>query len=401
MGIPQGIRGDEWATEKPYILHKLWRIIIYPISITLTLDGNDMVVSAFAPVKDIVVLGRPDLWGFLVLPPEYAFSFYWWSRLILLFMASFEMGRILTKRYRYAALAAVIITFAPPVQWWLSQTLMLMLMSGQFALVLFNKYLNSKRNYNKVLSLLGVGFFGLVYTLTLYPATQVPLAYILLAVLIYLVIENKERKPLAPNRLVQYVLAMIPFIGIMMHFYINSRPAMHTILNTVYPGSNRPWIPLPWDYDFYQFVNVFTALIRQPDFSNASEISQYYTFLPFVILTSVALILRYQRKALLQALLLGISILLWIASWLPQMPIVNKLTLLSFTYPVRMTYASGFGCTLLMISLLPLLERKMRGGYSAKTAGIIAGIIGFLTLCVLTNSDNVSASLKPFHLVRL
>lgn len=147
LGIPQGIRGDEWATEKPYYFAQIMGDNELPyFNKNLSFDGNDMVVSAFAPVKDITILARPDLWGFLFLPGEYAFSFYWCFRLILLFMASFEMGYLLTKRYRYAILAAFIICFAPPVQWWLSQTLMLMLMSGQFAVVLFDKYLRAEKN---------------------------------------------------------------------------------------------------------------------------------------------------------------------------------------------------------------------------------------------------------------
>ncbi|MDT8979775.1 hypothetical protein RQP50_26425 [Paenibacillus sp. chi10] len=397
LGIPQGIRGDEWATEKPYYFAQVMGSD--PLSYfntNLSFDGNDMVVSAFAPVKDIVIIARPDLWGFLILSPEYAFSFYWWSRIVLLFMASFEMGLLLTKRYRYAAFTALIISFAPPVQWWLSQTLMLMLMSGQFALVLFNKYLNSTKSISKFLALLGVGFFALVYALTMYPATQVPLAYIFMAILVYLIIDNKSKKPFALKKLVHYVLAIVPFLGIIVHFYSKSNPAMTTIMNTIYPGSSRPWISLPWDYEFYQFVNVFTASVHWPQFLNASEISQFYTFAPFLIIVTLGLIWRNRNKLLLPSLLFGASVMLMLVAWLPRSSFINKITLLSFTYPVRITYAYGFGFTLLIICLLPLLERKIAGSYSNKNASLIAGTVGFLTLCILTNSENVFGFFKSF-----
>ncbi|WP_127489954.1 DUF7657 domain-containing protein [Paenibacillus ehimensis] len=398
LGIPQGIRGDEWATEKPYYFAQVMSGNELPyFNNKLSFNGNDMVVSAFAPVKDIIILARPDLWGFLILPPDFAFSFYWCSRLILLFMASFEMGLLLTRRYRYALLTAMVITFAPPVQWWLSQALMLMLMSGQFAVVCFNNYLKSKTNYGRILNLLAISFFALVYIFTMYPATQVPLAYIFLALLIYLCIENKNRKPLAPLRLFQYMLMMAPVVGIIVHFYTKSKFAIHTMMNTTYPGTNRPWIPLPWDYDLYQFVNVFTASIRHPHFLNSSEISQFYSFIPFVILISTFLLLRFKRRLLLLALLLGASVILWLFSWMPQISIINKITLMDFTYPVRITYAYGFGFTLLVVALLPLLEKKIKF-FSPKTAGIISGLICFLTLCILTNSDNIFGYYKAFTL---
>lgn len=399
LGIPQGVRGDEWATEKPYYFAQVMNNNNLPyFNDKLSFDGSDMVVSAFAPVKDIVILARPDLWGFLFLSPEYAFSFYWMSRIVLLFMASFEMGLLLTKRYRYAILSAIVITFAPPVQWWLSQALMIMLMSGQYALVLFNKYLNSKSTLGKYLSILGVGFFAMVYILTMYPATQVPLAYVFLAILIYLCVENNKRKPFAPIRIIQYILAIIPFAAIILHFFIQSKPALDTIMNTVYPGSNRPWISLPWDYELYQFVNAFTASIQHPNFLNSSEISQFYTFMPFILLLTIALIKRYNRNLLLPTLLLCASLFLWLIAWMPKIPLLNKITMLDFTYPVRITYAYGFGMTLLIISLLPLLEVKLKDVYSKKFAGLFAGTIYFLTLCVLTNSENAFDYFKSFKI---
>ncbi|WP_307541869.1 hypothetical protein [Paenibacillus sp. W4I10] len=397
MGIPQGIRGDEWATEKPYYFAQVMgNDKLKYFNGNLNFDGNDMVISAFSPVKDVVIVARPDLWGFLFLPMDYAFSFYWFSRLVLLFMASFEMGLLLSKRYRYALMAAVVITFGSPVQWWLSQALMLMLMSGQFALVLFHQYLNSKKWYLKVITILGVGFFGLIYILTMYPATQVPLGYVFLAIFIYLLVKNRNEKPFSIKRILHYVVASLPFFLILYHFYLNSKPAINTITNTIYPGSSRPWIKLPWDYDLYQFVNTFMAIIKHPDFLNASEISQFYTFIPFVFLLCLVILSKKRSEFLLQILLMCACTLLILVAWLPQNTVLNKLTLLSYTYPVRITYAYGFGITLLIISLLPSLEIKAVNAPFQKLAGIISGLIGFITVCVLSNSENIFNYFKSF-----
>ncbi|MBY3619303.1 hypothetical protein HGO21_07035 [Acinetobacter sp. CUI P1] len=399
LGIPQGIRGDEWATEKPYYFAQTnANPTLQYFNKNLSFAGTDMVVSAFAPVKDITVIARPDLWGFLVMPNDYAFSFYWTLRLILLFMASYEMGVFLTKKNRFGIITAIIITFAPPVQWWLSQSLMLMIMSGQFAIVLFNKYLNSHKLYSKVISLSGIALFVLVYILTMYPATQVPLGYVFLMLFIYVLIENKKNKPFAFARLLQYAVILIPIALVLYHFYTNSAPALHVIMNTVYPGSDRPWIKLPWDYELYQFVNIFTASIKQPDFLNASEISQFFTFTPFVIIVATTLMFKHKNKPILISLLLSVSLFLMLISWIPEVPFFNKITLLSFTYPVRITYAYGYSFTLLIVCLLAHLEDKRENLFSGRVPLILSSVICFLTLCIMTNSINIFSYFKSFSI---
>ncbi|OMD68450.1 hypothetical protein BSK62_02790 [Paenibacillus odorifer] len=399
LGNPQGIRGDEWATEKPYYFAQTnANPTLQYFNKNLSFTGTDMVISAFAPVKDITVIARPDLWGFMVMPNDYAFSFYWTLRLILLFMASYEMGVLLTKKQRFGIITAIVITFAPPVQWWLSQALMLMLMSGQFAIVLFNKYLNSKKLFGKFISLSGLALFALVYILTMYPATQVPLGYVFLMLFIYVLIENKKNKPFAFSRLLQYAVMLIPIALVLYHFYSNSKPALHVIMNTVYPGSDRPWIKLPWDFELYQFVNIFTASIKQPDFLNASEISQFFTFTPFVIIVATTLIFKNKKKSLLMSLLLSVSLFLMLVSWIPEVPFFNKITLLSFTYPVRITYAYGYSFTLLIVCLLAHLEDKRENLFTGRMPLILSSVICFLTLCIMTNSINIFSYFKSFSI---
>ncbi len=142
LGIPRGIRGDEWATEKPmYFAQALSKNPFQYFNEKLGFEGYDMVVSGFSPIKDVLILTRPDLWGFLFLSKDYAFSFYWNLRLLLLFMSVFEFIYFFGKKDGYIAfLSAVIVVFSPPVQWWLSQSLMIMIYSALFFLVCYMKF---------------------------------------------------------------------------------------------------------------------------------------------------------------------------------------------------------------------------------------------------------------------
>lgn len=361
LGIPQGLRGDEWATEKPYYFAQENTDYAY-FNTNMMLDGCDMVVSAFAPVKNIMILTRPDLLGFLFLPRDYAFSFYWNLRILILFMASFELAAMLTQKNKYGVIFGLFICFAPPVQWWLSQVIIIIIWSGEYFIVLFNKMLNENRKLKKYLYLLLASWMALIYIFTLYPAVQVPMGYIFAGMLLYLIVKNWNRKPFCMGHLCCYGF-MICVIGCFcMYYYKMSGKAMATILNTIYPGKSRSWMPLNWDYELLQLVNPMTWCKYLQSVNNC-EASQYYSFAPFVIVGLLFLLAKKtdkkEPKILLIKILVIISSLLWMISYLPVMPLFNKVTLLSFTYPVRILLASGYGFMLALVMILSVHQEKI------------------------------------------
>lgn len=361
LGTPQGLRGDEWAVEKPYYFAQDSMDYAY-FNRNLMLDGCDMVVSAFAPVKDIMILTRPDLWGFLFLPRDYAFSFYWNLRIIALFMASFELGAMLTQKNKFGVILGLFICFAPPVQWWLSQVIIIIIWSGEYFIVFFNKLLQANRKLQKYLYLLLGSWMALIYIFTLYPAVQVPMGYIFAGMLLYLIIKNWDCKPFGASHIYCYG-CMLGIIGCFcMYYYKMSGTAMATILNTIYPGKSRSWMTLSWDYELLQLVNPVTWCKYLQSINNC-EASQYYSYAPFVIVGLLFLLVKKSDKEISKILLIKIlviiSSLLWLISYLPVMPLFNKVTLLSFTYPVRILLASGYGFMLSVVIILSVCQEKV------------------------------------------
>ena len=392
LGQPQGIRGDEWATEKPYYFAQIMaKEKLEYFNSKLAFKGADMVVSAFSPVKDIIIVARPDLWGFLFLPKDYAFSFYWVSRLLLLFMASFEMLRILTKKYKYAVIGATCIVFAPPVQWWLSQTLMIMLMAGNYAIVCLNRTIRSSSLKEKLVFTFLMFWFAFIYILTMYPAFQVPLAYIYIGILAILWRDNKEYKILSKNNLIVAFFMSIPFVALLIRFFNMSSPAMNIILQTHYPGNSRPWVNLPWDFELYSIINLFTSTVAHPDFLNASEISQFWNFAVFLIVPILFTKKSIRLQYIPAKILFGISSGLFIISKLPEIYILNKISLLSFTYPSRMTVAFGYGFMLSLILYLSEVDDSGEIQHSNKriTANPISIVLGTSIVAVSIISDNI------------
>lgn len=390
LGIPQGLRGDEWATEKPYYFAQDSVDYAY-YNTNLMLDGCDMVISAFAPVKNIMIVTRPDLWGFLFLPRDYAFAFYWNLRIIILFMASFELGAMLTQKYKYGVVFGLMVCFAPPIQWWLSQTIMIIIWSGEYFIVFFNHVLSDDRALKKILYVLSASWMALIYIFTLYPAAQVPMGYIFAGLLLYVMVRNWSKKPFCMKNICCYGV-MAGLTGCFcLYFYRMSGVAMKTLLNTVYPGKIRSWIALEWDYELLQLVNPFTWCKYLESINNC-EASQYYSFIPFIIIGFLFIIAgktgKSDSKILLIKILIIISGMLWMFAYLPEMPLINKITLLSFSYPVRILLASGYGFMLSALMIVSVYQKEMISDQEKKIKRIIALMI-YLMLVVLSMNSTL------------
>ncbi len=397
LGIPQGIRGDEWATEKPYYFAQANGNEDFPyFNDNMMLDGADMVVHAFAPIKDIITLFRPSLLGFLFLPAENAFAFYWWFKLITLFMASFEICRLLSNKVKYGLFGAIIFSCAPVIRWWLSQSSTEIYIYGFFAVVCYSNYLTSKKKWSSRLFLVGILYFLTCYVFTIYPACQVPMGYVLLSIVIWITYKNWDKRPFYYKRVLSYIVVTIPFAAVIVRFLIMSGPALKMMLNTVYPGSDRPWLQLDFAYPLYQIVNPFTALIQHPNFLNSCEISQFYGFYIVLIPFVAWLTLHHRKKMLLPAIICGVTTFLLAVAWLPQMPLLNKITLLSMSYPVRILIACGVGYTLTVISLLPILEEEICG-LSENKSKLLAGLLWMGLLIATTNNKNIFGYFLSFR----
>lgn len=119
---------------------------------------------------------------------------------------------------------------------------------------------------------------------------------------------------------------------------------------------------LSWDYELLQLVNPVTWCKYLQSINNC-EASQYYSYAPFVVVGLLFLLVKKsdkeKSKILLIEILVIISSLLWMISYLPVMPLFNKVTLLSFTYPVRILLASGYGFMLCVVIILSVCQEKI------------------------------------------
>lgn len=364
IGISRGIRSDEWAVNTPMLLSQYYNNSgLFPyFSETIRGALTDTFIIYGQPVRDVAIFFRPFHWGYLLLSPAKGLSFFWISRVIALFLVSFEFGMILTQKSKLLSLIyALLITWSPVVQWWFAiNGLVEMLVFGQLALIMITLYMNNQNYYKRSLYALVVLICAGGYILTFYPAWQVPLAYVFLVLFIGVVLEN--RKHFIWNKKdVGIGIGLMLFLSIgMMYILAKSGGTISSVMNTVYPGGSAETGGNQFSRLFLYPGNLFFAFSRELTYANFCELAVYFDFFPMgIILTGW--VLFKQKKAdifLILMLLANTALILWcLFSW-PEW--LAKATLLSYSKPVRAFLAVGFLNILLLIKALVLFE----GGFS-------------------------------------
>ncbi len=361
IGRNRPVRSDEWAVFTPMTISQFFNHsgILQYFGETFRACKTDMFLEYGQPVWDIAVLFRPFHWGYLFLGLERGLSFFWCGRIIFLFMVSFEFCMLISKKNKFLSLAyAFLITFSPIVSWWVAiNGLVEMLVFGQLAIIIINHYLRSESFLIKCLLALALAFCAEAYLLTFYPAWQIPLAYVFLALLIWLIIENFDSIPFSLKKDIPAIAIFILVLAVAtIYIFTKSQDTILAIMNTSYPGKR---ISTGGDYslrDYFGYAsNLFFPVAAS---TNACEFAKFFDFFPLgLIFTAMALIKDKKRDKLLLALVCVFFILsIYCLVGFPTM--ISKLTLLSFTPTNRAYIAIGFINILLLVRSISVLSKK-------------------------------------------
>ncbi len=128
---------------------------------------------------------RPALIGYLFLDQGSGLAFFWVSRLVLLFLVSFEFAqKILNVNRRLSFLYALMIAFSPLAQWWWAVNSIAEILAAGQGLVLFWKLYLNEQGRKRFLYAAGFLWYTGIYAFGLYPAWQVPFGWLFLFCLI-------------------------------------------------------------------------------------------------------------------------------------------------------------------------------------------------------------------------
>lgn len=376
LGEPRVWRSDEWGTLTPLCFRQQYNTLgaynRYSQTLGSILTDNMLVYGQ--PSWDILTLFRPFYWGYLFFGSERGLSWFWYSRLIVLFLSWFELGMLITDgQKKLSVMLSVCVSFAPFLQWWFAiNGLVEMLIYGA-CFVLGSNYLVSHAfNPRKIAVAVGMAVCAVGYVLTFYPTWMVPVAWGFVPLFLWVVIWKFNRKVLRRVDVVPWLLIFVITAAGLTVLAVTSWDVITAELNSVYPG-NAPsssggtglWWMMKYPISFVSRFSMNELIV---------ENSSIMCFAPAGFILALWVIIKEKKKDPLLILLLGMNLFLaWyycvgIPKWLA------KMLLLSFVNSNRGPQVLGF-LRLTLFARAVALKEKAPKRWLAALAAVISSAV--------------------------
>ena len=376
LGEPRVWRSDEWGTLTPLCFRQQYNTLgaynRYSQTLGSILTDNMLVYGQ--PSWDILTLFRPFYWGYLFFGSERGLSWFWCSRLIVLFLSWFELGMLITDgQKKLSVMLSVCVSFAPFLQWWFAiNGLVEMLIYGA-CFVLGSNYLVSHTfNPRKIAVAVGMAVCAVGYVLTFYPTWMVPVAWGFVPLFLWVVIWKFNRNVLRRVDVVPWLLIFVITAAGLTVLAVTSWDVIKAELNSVYPG-NAPsssggtglWWMMKYPISLVSRFSMNELIV---------ENSSIICFAPAGFILALWVIIKEKKKDPLLILLLVMNLFLaWyycvgIPKWLA------KMLLLSFVNSNRGPQVLGFLRLTLFVRAVALKEKAPKRWLAALAAVISSAV---------------------------
>ena len=387
VGSSRPIRSDEWAVRTPFVVGQEERGL--GVDAPVGVGDHNAAVLYDLPTSDWSMLFRPHLWGYVVLPIDQAFAFDWWALSLVLLLGTYALVLVITRSWRWAALAAVALWASPFFHWWyLSITLATVGYAAAMIAAALVAIRSRDRRRRLVASAAAV-WFGGCFAVLLYPPFQVPTVIVLGLWALGAEWGSPTWTHRVRRRAAIATLAAIGvgIGGVVAAFAATRADAISAIANTAYPGTRRiaggdgsvNMLSSAWFG--WNFLTEPEAL-RSRVFANESEASSF-VMLGLFLLAGLPLAWRWLTRgagvvrSVLAALSVAVAVIaghLFVGLPAPM----TRLTLLDRVQPVRGVIGLGIASVALAVAIGMAVERRqlsqrVRLGAGALTALLCGG----------------------------
>ena len=392
FGDSRTIRTDEWAVNAPSFVSQCVdpngnNYSYYHDSLRGT--KTEMFSQLNQPILDILSIGKPFTLGALILGASRGYSFLWTASIIALLLVSFEFCMVISKNNKLASLLGMLlISFSASTQWWQCYNIFTW---GMLAIVLFDKFMLTKKFSTKILCSIGIFISGISYIFYFYPTWQVPYGYIYLAVLIWVVIKNwKEYK--INKKDILLIIAIILAIGAILGIYfVKSADALKLITGTDYPGKRFETGGKEIKTIFsYVYSIIFPYKIDT--IGNPCELSSMISFYPIPMLIALIYLVRNIKTKkhfsfLIPMLIISIVYSIFMVFGVNEM--FAKITLLYMTPAGRLAVPLGFSQILLIVYMLGNFTKEdiILKNEIIKKAGTVLASISIMYIALKTDMN--------------
>ena len=392
FGKSRSIRSDEWLVFTPFGFSQAFTGYSGTSDI-IRGTATDVTMVYAQPAWSIATLFRPFLWGYLVFGSAFGLSFFWLARLFALFFVSFECARIYTKENRVMSLAvAILVTFAPIVQWWfaVNGTAELFIFGQLLVICLWNCL---KNKHFTVLSAVLIPWLSGCFLFILYPAWQVPIFYVFAGMGIGLfVLHKRDKNTQVPQKqnanlnsaslptkginkkaLIGFFISVIIVVIAVAISLLSSWDTIQAVSGTTYPGERSETGGGLATCLFNYGLSTYSAFFSGDITSNSCEQAAFYSLFPCGIILTFLVLIKKKDPLLITLLIVDVLFFIYGLFGLPE--IICKITLLSNVQTGRIVIAIGYiDIVILARSIILAKEAQL----SAKPF-----IIAILTSCAI------------------
>ena len=254
---------------------------------------------------------------FLILPLEYAFSFYWYFPIILAFLVTIELFMIISRKNALVStMGAFLVVSSAFWLWW---SFPFIFIAGEASIICTYYLLESKVVWKKILFAIGFSLAFSNFVVNLYPAWQVPLGYLFLVIAIWVIREKwDEIKALNWKQWGIIIISILVSIGLIFSYFFDNIEYIQAIMQTAYPGDRRQSGGFSINKVFYYVQSLFYAY---KDVGNASEAGVFFSFFPIPTLVAGYCWIKSKKKDWLVGglLLISIPMLIYTTVGLPEL----------------------------------------------------------------------------------
>lgn len=375
LGTSRPIRSDEWAVGTPTLLAQAYNGGNSYSYFSDTIRGTvtDYYIGFRQPVYDIAMIFRPFHLGYLFLPVANALSFYWFGRLAALALVSFEFGMLLTKKRKgLSAGFMLLVCFAPALQWWFATALTELLIYSMLSVVLFDRYAKEKSWAKRIPYTLGILMCAGCFIMVLYPAWQVPLVFVLLGFILYVILENRKNFRFGIKDAAVIVIGCAGVTAVILYAMNKSAETIRITSQTVYPGE-RFETGGGCFANINEYINniwmTLTGYVPGTG-NNVCENSRFIDFFPLCYIPAFVVLIRDRIKDKLLIILTALSLFfgIWCVAGFPSF--LAKITFMYNSPAGRTVIIFGFCNIMLLIRGMALMTKPLGRGVSAAAAGV-------------------------------
>lgn len=386
-GTPRIIRTDEYVVGTPLAFSQSYSGYSY----FNDLFGNkpaDMFIVKDAPVLALAELFRPFHWGYILFGSSRGLAFYWSARLVVLFLAAYEFflcisnDRRQEKHKGVAFVGAILIACAPLVQWWFAvNALPEMLIAIFVSIVCFDRYLGDTESGHRAAYAAVILICAGMFALTLYPAWQISLGYLLAVLILCIVIRHWGHIRISRKDALIFVGEIALFCVILGSAVVTSWGTIQSMLHTAYPGARQsiggglPPLSLISSVGtlFFPFKDYAVDSVT----TNMVEASRFVDLFPLGMILAVFGMIKRKKVDVLSAWLITIIALFSIFACVGMPLWLSKIMMLTSVTSGRCVVVLGVANIAVLVRAAAIIDGELSWKQSLLVTFVFAAILAW------------------------